>query len=95
MNYQKVNRIIEDIFHIITILIMPYFVLRIMGYEKIVAIRIGGIAMQDLYENNEDFKKYVDKYCRTYRLSVAEALEHKLVQNVGRHYQELAESRVD
>ena len=52
------------------------------------------VAMQDLYENNEDFKGYVDRYCRTYDLSVEEALEHKLVQDVGKHYKELAEAEV-
>ena len=51
--------------------------------------------MKEFYDSNEDFRNYVDRYCRTYRLSVEEALEHKLVQDVGRHYQELAEGRVD
>ena len=44
--------------------------------------------MQDLYENNNDFKRYVDRYCRTYSLSVEEALEHNLVQEVGKQYME-------
>lgn len=53
------------------------------------------IAMHDLYEKNKDFKGYVDRYCRTYGVSVEEALEHKLVQDVGKQYKEQAESRVD
>lgn len=48
--------------------------------------------MQDLYENNKDFKRYVDRYCRMHGLSVEEALEHKLVQEVGKQYQEEAEA---
>lgn len=49
--------------------------------------------MQDLYENNNDFKRYVDRYCRTYGLSVEEALEHNLVQEVGKQYQEPEENQ--
>lgn len=33
-----------------------------------------------LYEHNEDFKRYVDIYCVKHRISVAEALQHYLVQ---------------
>lgn len=29
-----------------------------------------------LYEQNEDFKRYVDRYCTKHRVSVAEALQH-------------------
>ena len=28
--------------------------------------------------NNVEFKTYVDKYCRTYRINKEEALKHKL-----------------
>ena len=42
----------------------------------------------DLYNKCEDFKEYVDKYCRTYKISVQEALMHKLVQEVGKNYKE-------
>lgn len=42
----------------------------------------------DLYAKCEDFKEYVDKYCRTYRISVKEALTHKLVKEVGKNYRE-------
>lgn len=48
--------------------------------------------MQELYENNKDFKRYVDLYCRRYDLSVEDALKHKVVQDVGRYYQEEAEA---
>lgn len=49
--------------------------------------------MQELYENNKDFKRYVDLYCRRYDLSVEEALEHKMVQEVGKQYGEPEEDR--
>lgn len=36
--------------------------------------------MEELYLSNADFKAYVDKYARTYRISVKEALGHYLVR---------------
>lgn len=47
-----------------------------------------------LYEENVDFKRYVDRYCVKHRISVAEALKHYLVQMVGRMYKEQAETIV-
>lgn len=41
-----------------------------------------------LYEQNEDFKQYVDRYCVKHCISVAEALQHYLVQIAGRQYKE-------
>ena len=41
-----------------------------------------------LYEQNEDFRRYVDRYCTKHRISVAEALEHYLLQMAGRQYKE-------
>lgn len=45
-----------------------------------------------LYEQNADFKRYVDRYCTKHRISVAEALQHYLVQMAGRMYKEQAET---
>ena len=42
--------------------------------------------MTELYESNPDFRRYVDRYCRCYRLSVEEALKHELVRL---YYEEL------
>lgn len=47
-----------------------------------------------LYAENEDFKRYVDRYCIKNRISVAEALQHYLVQMAGRMYKEQAETIV-
>lgn len=41
---------------------------------------------EELYEALPDFKAYVDKYCKTYKLTVSEALTHKLVHEVAEHY---------
>lgn len=43
---------------------------------------------RNLYNTNADFKRYVDKYCTKHRLTVDEAVEHSLVQNVGDMYAE-------
>ena len=44
------------------------------------------MGMKELYSSNEDFKSYVDKYCRTYRYTPEEALEHDLVNAVAHQY---------
>lgn len=47
-----------------------------------------------LYDDNADFKRYVDRYCVKHRISVAEALQHYLVQMSGRMYKEQEETIV-
>ena len=47
-----------------------------------------------LYQKNNDFKRYVDRYCTKHRISVAEALQHYLVQMAGRMYKEQSETIV-
>ena len=47
-----------------------------------------------LYEQNEDFKRYVDLYCTKHCISVSEALQHYLVHMAGRQYKEQAETIV-
>ena len=42
----------------------------------------------DLYNKCEDFKEYVDKYSTKHKISVNEALTHKLVQEVAKVYKE-------
>lgn len=41
------------------------------------------------YQFNRAFREYVDKYCKTYGVSVEEALKHELVKEVGRYYTEV------
>lgn len=47
-----------------------------------------------MYAQNADFKRYVDRCCTKHRISVAEALQHYLVQMVGRQYKEQSETVV-
>lgn len=45
---------------------------------------------QKLYEENEDFKGSVNRYCKMYGLTVEQALKHVLIQEVGKQYAEEA-----
>ena len=47
----------------------------------------------DLYADNADFKRYVDRYCTKHRISVAEALQHSLVRMAGQMYKEQMDGR--
>lgn len=40
------------------------------------------------YANNPDFRRYVDRYARDHKISVAEALQHKLVKEAEDYYKE-------
>ena len=48
-----------------------------------------------LYAENNDFKRYVDRYCTKHRISVDEALLHYLVQMAGRTYKEQMDNKVE
>lgn len=47
-----------------------------------------------LYAENEDFKRYVDRYCKKHRVSVDEALQHYIVRMAGRMYKEQEETTI-
>lgn len=48
--------------------------------------------MQDLYNSNADFKRYVDRHSKKHSegksISVEEALEHEVVRLVAEQYRE-------
>ena len=46
--------------------------------------------MREFYNHNEDFKMYVDRYCKQYGLTVDEALEHETVKQVAEQEREKA-----
>ena len=48
-----------------------------------------------LYAENNDFKRYVDRYCTKHRISVDEALQHYLVQMAGRMYKVQMDNKVE
>lgn len=50
--------------------------------------------MREFYNHNEDFKRYVDRYCNQYGLTVDEALEHEIVKQVAAQYREKEKTRI-
>lgn len=48
-----------------------------------------------LYAHNEDFKRYVDRYCVKHRISMEQALQHYLVQMAGMQYKEQMDNKVE
>lgn len=42
--------------------------------------------MREFYENNAQFKEYVDKYCKCHNVTVDEALSHLIVKEVAKSY---------
>ena len=50
--------------------------------------------MREFYDRNADFKRYVDRYCKQYGLTVDEALEHEIVKSVAEQYREKEETRI-
>lgn len=44
------------------------------------------IDYKKLYEENADFKRYVDRHCATYGETVDRALNHMIVRIVGATY---------
>ena len=57
------------------------------------------MTIQQMYETNQDFKRYVDEYSNKYNegksIPVSEALTHKIVEEVSEHYQTGGESYWD
>lgn len=44
--------------------------------------------MKNFYESNSDFRDYVDRFCKTYEVSVDEALQHASVREAEKYYRE-------
>lgn len=44
--------------------------------------------MKEYYNNNPNFKRYVDRHCKQYGYTVDEALTHEIVRQVYLYYKE-------
>ena len=44
--------------------------------------------IQKTYKEDDDFRRYVDKYCKSKNVQVDVALQHETVREVGRYYAE-------
>lgn len=52
------------------------------------------LIMIDLYKTNQDFRDYVERYCKKHDISKYEAMSHKLVQGVAEYYKDLQENNL-
>lgn len=43
------------------------------------------ITLDELYNTNDDFKSYVDKYARCHKMLVEDAIKCKIVQNYAEY----------
>lgn len=69
----------------------------VIGKKQIVKIHLNESEvreMKELYNQNEDFKDYVDAYCKKHEISKDEAFSHKIVVNVGEYYSEKSKLKV-
>ena len=46
----------------------------------------GNMDYLKLYNDNADFKRYVDRYCTKHRITVDVALSHRLIKEVAIFY---------
>lgn len=49
--------------------------------------------MKDFYNQNKDFKEYVDRYCRNKDVTVKEVLSYKQTQLVAEYYREMEQDK--
>lgn len=49
---------------------------------------------KEMYNSNDDFRTYVDKYCETRKVDLNTALSHKTVQEVGKYYNDLSAFKI-
>lgn len=44
--------------------------------------------MDEFYQTNSDFRGYVNRFCKTYNLTLEEALQHASVREAAKYYRE-------
>lgn len=52
------------------------------------------IDMQTRYENDKNFREYVDRFCATYNRTVEDVLQLALVREVAEYYQDVESGRI-
>lgn len=77
---------------VILLLYLPIVIMPVIMSWVVNSITEKGETMKDYYNENADFKAYVDKYARDYKLSVEEALESALVREAYEYYKEEQET---
>ena len=52
-----------------------------------------GKRMKEFYNNNADFRDYVNSYCKKHKTSVEEALQHAIVKEYAKYKKDIMEGR--
>ena len=42
--------------------------------------------MKEFYDKDADFRDFVNSYCKKHKISIEEALQHAIVQEVANYY---------
>ena len=50
--------------------------------------------MKELYESNNDFKQYVDKYCVKHKIDRETAFEHSVIRNAFDYYKHVNDGKI-
>lgn len=50
--------------------------------------------MKDLYERNNDFKQYVDKYCTKHEIDRETAFNHSVIRNAYEYYLHVNDGKI-
>lgn len=50
--------------------------------------------MKELYESDNDFKKYVDKYCIKHKIDRETAFEHSVIRNAFEYYKHINDGKI-
>lgn len=45
--------------------------------------------LMERYQEDKNFREYVDRYCKAYNRTVEETLNHALIQEVARYYADI------
>lgn len=44
------------------------------------------MSTKEIYQNNKEFKEYMDRYLRKNNITLEEALQHKIIQDIAEYY---------
>ena len=50
--------------------------------------------LKKMYEENKDFRRYVDRYARQYDLTLEQALSHAVVRNAAEYYENAEKGKI-
>ena len=51
--------------------------------------------IKNLYDGNENFRRYTDRYAAEFGLSTEEALKHSVVRNAAEYYKDAEKGKIN